>query len=289
MSFGYERQPNAMLEDSAVLDGFLYSRDGQTLIPEGAISEVTVTVLMPGDDPEFPTISSESGTIVTGEDGHGQFVVSPDFTTSAGEYKAMMTFTYDDGSLVGLTKSVVVDFTVVDPYVRAASSGSDASVDLAWLKLEDCFDSEMGGPWLRDQTMAVFDKTKVRAFVPEVIMNINETMPFSDYNESSYPWTQGSSGPLAAQGLLVATIRHLMRSYTEQPDVVSSPVAFMDRKRYQQAWKAIYDIESPLFDKWVKQYKLRGYDITHAALLVGAKAGRQLPGPMRSRNAGRGF
>jgi hypothetical protein len=289
MSFGYERQPNVMLNDSAILDGWLYNNAGDTLIPMGDITSAIVTILKPGDDPNTPSVQSNPADIVG--DGHAQFQVI-NLTDIPGEYKGVMTFDYTGVSSApypNALKSVIVDFTVIDPFVRSGSAVSDPYVDMAWLKLEDCFDSELGGPWLRDQTLAVFDKTKIRAFIPEVIMNVNETMPFSDYTEASYPWSQGSYGPLAAQGLLVASIRHLMRSYTEQPDVVSSPVAFMDRKRYQQAWKAVYDVEAPLFDKWTKQVKLRGYDITHGSLLLGTKAGRMLPGPMRSRNVGRGF
>ena len=287
MSFGYERQPNVMLNDSAVLNGYIYNDDGTELISESAISSVVVTLVKPNGDPTAPDLDAVPGTV--GGPGHGYYIVDPSLTNVPGEYKAVMTFTYDNGMMATLTKSVVVDFTVSDPFVRSGAQPYDPAVDSAWLMLEDCFDSEYGGPWLRDMTLAIFDKTKIAAFVPQVIMNINETMPFSDFTSDSFPYTQGSSTPLVAQGLLCASVRHLMRSYTEQPDVVSSPVAFMDRKKYQQAWKAIYDVEQPLFDKWVKQYKLRGYDITHAAVLLGTKAGRMLPAPMRSRNVGRGF
>ena len=288
MSFGYERQPNVMLHDSAVLNGYIYTADGLNLIPATDIASVVVTLVKPNGDPNAPDLNAVAGQVGT-DDGHGFYVVDPSLTDVAGEYKAIMTFTYDDGAITGLTKSTVVDFTVSDPFVRSGAQPYDPAVDSAWLMLEDCFDSEYGGPWLRDMTLAIFDKTKISAFVPQVIMNINETMPFSDFTADSFPYGLGSSTPLVAQGLLCASVRHLMRSYTEQPDVVSSPVAFMDRKKYQQAWKAIYDVEQPLFDKWVKQYKLRGYDITHAAVLLGTKAGRMLPAPMRSRNVGRGF
>jgi hypothetical protein len=135
----------------------------------------------------------------------------------------------------------------------------------------------------------VFDKTKVRELAPGVIMQINQQMPYSDYSVDTYPWTGSDATPLFAQGLLSATIRHLMRSYTEQPDVTSSPVAFLDRKKYSQAWKAVYDVENALWERWLQRWKLRSYDITHAAVLLGSKAGRNLSAPMRSRYVGRGY
>lgn len=287
MSFGYERIGRIFLNDSKVLEAFLYSQDDQNPIPQGDIVSVTFTVLKPSDEPSAPTINGSVGNVIA--DGTGQFVVNGAFNDEEGEYRAFASFTYNEGSLSGLVKTIPMFYDVVDTFERTGPHISDPYVDQAWLKLEDCFDSEFGGPWLRDMTMRVFDKTKMRSLAPEVMLAINQQMPFTDYTADSFPYTQGDAGALFAQGLLVSTIRHLMRSYTEQPDVVSSPVAFLDRKKYQQAWKLQYDVEVALFDRWVNRWKLRSYDLTHAAVLLGTKAGRMLPAPMRSRNVGRGF
>jgi hypothetical protein len=287
MSFGYERVGRIFLNDSKVLQAFLYSLDDQTLVPQADIDSVDFTVLKPSDDPALPTVDAQAGTVIA--DGTGQYVVAGTVNDEEGEYRAYATFTYDDGTLTGLTKTVPVFYDVIDAFERTGPHVSDPYVDQAWLKLEDCFDSEFGGPWLRDMTMRVFDKTKMRALAPEVLLAVNQQMPFTDYTIDSFPYDGVDAGALFAQGLLVSTIRHLMRSYTEQPDVMSSPVAFMDRKRYQQAWKAQYDVEQQLFERWLNRWKLRSYDLTHASVLLGTKAGRMLPAPMRSRNVGRGF
>lgn len=287
MSFGYERVGRIFLNDSKVLEAYLYSLDEQTLIPQGDIAEVKFTVLKPSDDPATPTVNGANGT-VTG-DGTGQYVVSGSVNNEEGDYRAFATFRYNEGTLTNLTKTVPVFYSVVDAFERAGPHVSDPYVAQAWMKLEDCFDSEFGGPWLRDMTMRVFDQTKMRALAPEVILAINQQMPFTDYTVDTFPYDTGDAGPLFAQGLLVAAIRHLMRSYTEQPDVMSSPVAFMDRKRYQQAWKLQYDVELRMFERWLNRWKLRSYDITHASVLLGSKAGRMLPAPMRGRNVSRGW
>jgi hypothetical protein len=278
-----------MLNNSAVLNAYLYDSTDENLIPEANITGVTFTIVKPDGDPTAPDIDHVAGTVVAGEDGHGQYVVDPSLTDIEGEYKGFASFTFTEGTLTGLVRSVTVDFTVSDPLVRVGASASDGSIRQAWMKIEDCFDSEQGGPWLRDMTLAVFDQTKVRGLVPEVLLDVNNQMPYTDFTEASFPYTTQDGEALIAQGLLVSTIRHLMRSYTEQPDVTSSPVAFMDRKRYQDRWKAQYDVEKLVWDKWLNRWKLRAYDITHGSLLLGSKAGRMLPAPMRSRNVGRGF
>ena len=276
-----------MINDSIVLNAYLFSGDDETLVPEGDITGVTFTVLVPGDDPESPTLDHVDGTIVA--DGHGQFQVDPSINGVQGQYKGFAQFTYNEGDLTNLHKSWVTDYDVFDPFVRAVPSPADAAIDQCWMKLEDCFDSEIGGPWLRDMTLAVFDKSKINGFIPEVLLEVNQQMPFTDYDVEGFPYDLNDGGALFAEGLLVSTIRHLMRAYTEQPDVTGSPVGFLDRRRYQQAWKSIYDVEMERFKHWLNRWKLRSYDLDHSALLVGNKAGRMLPAPMRSRNVGRGF
>lgn len=287
MSFGYQRLGRAFLGDSKILDAYLFQSDGQTPVAKGNIHEVKFTVRKPSDDPNIPSIDAQPGVIV-GE-GAGQFVVPGTTNNEEGEYRAFAQFTYDEDALVNLVATVPIFYDIIDAFERTGPSNIDPAVDAAWLKLEDCFDSEFGGPWLRDQTFRVFDKTKMRSLAPETLLMINETMPYTDHTLDNYPYEEGSANALFAQGLLVSTIRHLMRSYTEQPEPVSSPVAYMSRLKYQQAWKAIYDIEVALFDKWLYLWKLRSYNITTGAVLIGTKAGRMLPAPMRSRNVGRGF
>jgi len=290
MAFGYDRIGRYFLNNSAVLEADLYTQDNQVPIPLADITAVVFTILKPGDDPGAPTIDAAPGTVEA--DGLGRYVVDAAVNDTEGEYRAFATFTYDEGAMVGLTKSVPVFYDVIDVFERAGPSAVDPAVDMAWTMLEDCFDSEFGGPWLRDMTMRVFDKTKVRELAPSVMLQINSQMPLTSYTLDStngYPWANADATALFGQGLLVASIRHLMRSYTEQPDIVSSPVAFMDRKKYSQSWKAVYDVENPIWERWVARFKMQGYDITHGSLLLGSKAGRMLPAPMRSRNVGRGF
>jgi hypothetical protein len=268
--------------DTATLNAYIFEEDDETPVPLTDIAGVNFTVRKPGDPPNSPSIN-QPGTIP--EDGLGQYIVQSVDTDVAGEYLSRAQFTLTDGTV----RSVIVDFDVIDPFEEVGSSPGDSAVDSAWRMLEDLFDSELGGPWLRDMTKARFDKSKMRLLIPQVLLEINYVQPQSGYTEITFPYTANDGTALFAQGLLVATIRHLMRSYTEQPDVMNSPVGFLDRKRYTQAWKFIYDIEEAKFQKWLWGWKLYTFRSSNAALLVGTKAGRLLPAPLRSRSAGRGW
>ena len=174
--FGYDRPRKAFEGDDITIDAFLFQEDGESLVPQADINTVTFTVAAPGEDPSnAPSVDAQAGTVV--DDGHGQFVVPGAVNGSQGNYLGKAVFNYNVG-LVALNRTVPFEYTVVDAFERSAvGSPLDESVALAWLKLSDCFDSELGGPWLRDMTKDHFDHSKVRALADEVMLQINTVMP----------------------------------------------------------------------------------------------------------------
>lgn len=286
MSFGYDRQPRIFVADSAPLVAYLYDRENEDLVPRADLVEALFTVIRPGDDPTAPIVQAQPGQI-TG-DGTAEYIVPDALNSVAGHYIGRAQFTVVSGT-GNIKRSVPVEYDVVDPFSTPGPQPGDPAVDMAWKKLEDCFDSELGGPWLRDMTLARFDRNKVAELAPEVMLEINSVMPQSSYNMTSFPWNDRDGTALFAQGLLVATIRHLMRSYTEQPTVMNSTVGYFNREKYQQAWSVMYQIELDRFEKWVQLWKAREYNLSSGSLLVGSKAGRMLPAPMRTRSVGRGY
>jgi hypothetical protein len=283
ISFGFTSELRVFTGDTALLNAYITEEDDETPVAQDDIAGVTFTVRRPGDPPNSPAIDQQPGTIP--EDGLGQFLVPANITTVAGEYLARAQFTLTDGTI----KSVIMDFDVIDPFEDVGASPGDGVVDMTWRMFEDLFDSELGGPWLRDMTKARFDKTKLRQLIPQALMDINFQQPQTDFSEDNFPYSVNDGTALFAQALLVASVRHLMRSYTEQPDVMNSQVGFFDRKRYTQAWKFIYDIEEAKLKEWLWGWKLYIYRSNNSALLVGIKAGRILPASLRSRGIWRGY
>jgi hypothetical protein len=281
-SFGYERQKRVFVGDTATLYAFLYENDDQNLVSFVNINQVLFTVKRPSDPTDTPSISGAQGTI-TG-DGAAEYLVPSAAITEPGEYLSIAQFQLNDGR----KKSVIVDFDVVDPFEAISTGPFDPWIDLTWRKIEDCFDSEIGGPWLRDMTLARFDKSKIRTLLPEALLDINVQQPITSFNESSFP-RDDTGGALLSQALLVSTLRHLVRSYTEQPDVTSSPVAFLDRKRYSEAWATVLKIEEPEYRRVLALWKRQFFGFGTSKLLVSSKAGRLVPAPMRTRYSGRGY
>lgn len=280
MSFGYERQKRVFVNDTALLNAYIYEADDETLIPLTAINAALFTVKKPSSSSAI--ILNDPGTIIG--DGHAQYLVDSLIVDEPGEYLATAQFVLNNGE----KRTIIVDFDAVDPFETTGASNIDPWIDLTWRKLEDCFDSEIGGPWLRDMTMARFDKSKIKLLLPDALLDINVQQPVTGFTEDSFPLDH-NGGALLSQGLLVVTIRHLMRSYAEQPDTDNSPVAFLDRRRYQETWGKMLEIEEAQYRRVLALWKRQYFGFGKSKLLVATKAGRLIPAPMRSRYMGRGY
>ena len=288
MPYGFDRRERVFLNDTHTIEAFLYDTEGEQLIPKNDISGVLFSVLKPGDTPASPSVNAQAGTVP--DDGKGLYTVPANIHSVQGDYRVLARFTYTEKGIGGRVKTVPLTYEVADVFARAdAPATSDPAISLAWMRLEDCFDSDQGGPWLRDMTLANFDKAKLKDFIPNALLNINATQPQTSYNADSFPWTERDGTALFGYAIFIETVKHLMRSYVEQPNVMNSQVGYLDRTRYQQAWNQIYQVEKPEFDRILELWKRAELDISHGALLVGNKAGRYMSAPSRTRSAGRGY
>lgn len=197
-----------------------------------------------------------------------------------GLYKGRARFTLDDSSV----RSTPLSFESIDPFDDIGITDIDNVIDRAWMKLEDCFDSELGGPHLRDRTLAIFDKEKMSLLLPDALFNINnEFTPITSYTEENFPYNP--SGPLLTQALLVETIYHLMRSYAEQPlPVGAGQISYFDRRDYLQRWQTILQMEETKYLRWLALFKNELMGFGSGALLVGGYATyARMPRFMRAR------
>ena len=290
MSFGYQRQPRVYVGDTAKLTAFVYvqqeATDEEQLVPYTQLQSATFKIQRPFDDPG--TYVYLDGSPV--DDGEVTVLVPSSVNDAAGQYHAIVQIVFgpDNDSTQWQTRSVIVDYDVADPFEVSGSSAVDPAVDSAWSRLEDCFDSEDGGPWLRDMTMARFDKSRMRQFTGDVFFDINNQMPRTNFTPDGFNYGKFDGLAVVAQGLLTHSIRHLMRSYTEQPDILNSPVGYADRKRYYDTWAQQYQIESQRYDRMLELYKRNFFD-QGTRMLVSSKAGRAIYGPQRQRGVWRGY
>jgi hypothetical protein len=262
----------------------LYAAVRVNEVPVGAndIASVSFTVQLPNDQ----TVGPVEGEVQ--EDGQGYYQWTE--TEEPGEYYAQAQFTL----VTGEKRSVMVNFAVLDPFDVTPLTPMEIVVDEVWFRLEDCFDSIEGGPWLRDITLAHFDKLKIARFIPETLLDINVQMPpttavITDFTTPQANGEPNALLPILAKGVLCKTIMHLVRSYSEQPVPQGGQIVYEDRTRYKDNWMAVYKSEHEDYITMVRLWKRGFLHLGHSALLVSSKAGRLFPyGTMRSRNVGRG-
>jgi hypothetical protein len=291
MSLGYDRELKIFnLNDTASLVVTLYDE-----MDEPYTAEELISVKFVIQSPDGTKIE-ETGEI--GTDGTGR--LNYEGTEELGHYRVVATFNTSKSG----RKSVHCDFETVDPWDESEPSQSWYAANDAWEKFEDCFDSEEGGPWLTDMTKNVFNKQKMERFIDDALLSINVQNPTtsatldefiqpphteSGGEEKHFPAQATSSLPVLTQALVLQLIRHLMRSYVEQPTVAGSPISWQERRDYLQRWKEVYAIELEEYKRILALWKRQFLELGATRSLVSSKAGRLLAAPLRTRNVGRGY
>lgn len=280
MSLGYNREYKVVnLGDTAELTATIYDNEDNPYSSE-ELTSVTFVIQAPDG-----TKTEHQGTVE--EDGTGRYNFNE--TTQVGHYTGMATFRTDEGK-----KSTNVDFETIDPFMETEPSLSWVVANDAWEKFEDLFDSEEGGPWLKDMTLSVFNKNKMESFIDDALIVINglthETaFSVGEFVSEGPPVERTSNLPILTQGVVLQIIRHLMRSYVEQPNPVGAQIAWHDRRDYLMRWKEVYAIEQEAYKQMLALWKRQFLGLGQTRSLVSSKAGRLLPAPMRARNVGRGY
>jgi len=241
--------------DTARVPLFLYEEDGET--PLGANS-VSWTIKKPDT-----TTITEGPLEVTEAD----FVAKTNDTTAPGLYRIQATFTLLDGSKA----SAIDTFEVIDPLeVGGASDTADRILDGTWKKISDLFDSDLGGPWLRDKTEDIFNKQKMGLFLEDAIYIINNMyQPQTSYTIASWPQEHI---PLVSQALLVEMIYHFIRTYVEQPLVSGAPIMYFDRRDYMARWQSVLQAEEQKLMRMLDLFKTAEAGLGHTAVLIGGYA-----------------
>lgn len=266
--------------DTVEVYAYLYGRDEEP-VPQANLIGVNFTVQYP-DGIE----AGQVGEIT--DDGTG-YIRWTD-TTQIGHYPVLAQFQLYDGAL----QSVRADFEVIDPFDPPAPDVAEIVGDAVWNKVEDCFDAEAGGiegPWLREQTLNHFSRSKMPTFISQAMFSINYHNPPTNFTEDLFVVNGNPTGDfdLLVQGTFLPVIRHLMRSYAEQPDPQGAQISWHSRRDYLDRWAAVYKTETDVFKEWLALWKRQFLGLGRSKILVDSKAGRLTPAPLRTRFVGRGY
>jgi len=200
-----------------------------------------------------------------------RLVLSSVETSDAGLYYVL--WTYNLSAIPQEYRSDIEIPTTLSSQFEALSDGYRAIVEQTWDRFEDLFDSAVGGPHLREYTQSNFGRERLAGLLRIAIGKLNTaSQPHQSYSIEDNNFPFASWGALLEQALYVETVRHLMRSYVEQPDPQGINVARLDRTSYYQRWQSILSVEQSALDGMLDHFKIASMNLGRAGVLVAGGA-----------------
>jgi hypothetical protein len=243
-----------------------------------------VTVASVPTDAQGPvtvTVSNEDTLAILFErtadhDGVGQYSIdlTPDDTAGLGNYRALWVYQVN-GALKTFNGYYAVGSA--QPAYDQLAPDMKSVVDHVWIRFADLFDSPSGGPHLQTYFQANWSRGRVAQLMEFGVGYLNTmAQPFSTYSVATFPTAQW--GPLLEQATLVECLKHLRRSYVEQPDYQGGSISRLDRRDYLQRWEDVLADEQALMRSQMDVFKISQMGLGRPAILVsGGVFGRWAP------------
>lgn len=171
------------------------------------------------------------------------------------------------------------------PAYDALDVGFKDIVESVYMRFADLFDSPLGGPHLQVYFQTRFGRGRMAQLLKVAVGRLNSVaQPHGTYTldpqVQPYPYQQW--GSLLEQGLYIETIKHLIRSYTEQPDATGVVTARMDRRDYTDRWRAVLADEAADYTGMLDTFKIANMGLGRPRVLVSGGVYGNLTSPIRT-------
>lgn len=170
-------------------------------------------------------------------------------------------------------------------------------VENIWWRFADLFDSPLGGPHLQVYMQSHFGRERLSQILISSIGRMNiVSQPVMRYGlghdvDGQAPFPVASYGSMLESRGVIEVIKHLIRSYTEQPRIDGVATARADRRDYPDRWRQVLRDEEREYEDMLDGFKIAHMGLGRPAVAV---AGGMYPrlNPMyvtRGMLAARGF
>jgi len=222
-------------------------------------------------DPIGPLIitATEGVDIDHPEVGVYTYTINPPVTNIVCLLKAV--WTYQVGG-VNLTYTEHLQIRDPMPTYDGFSDDEKGAVQMIVNLFADSYDSTTGGPHLIEEFQTKFTNERIAQLLNWAVQKMNMTkQPITGWMLST-PGTAGNFPPpywgLLIMGGYIEVLKHLVRSYVEQPDIRNADVAYLDRRDYQQRWKAVLEDEKEQYDQMLVLVKRKMMNLGASSMLV---------------------
>lgn len=147
-------------------------------------------------------------------------------------------------------------------------------VEQVWIRFADLFDSPWGGPHLQVYVQTHFGRNRIAQLLSKALQPLNSaSMPHASYplGGDDFPFTEW--GGLLVSSLYIEVVKHLRRSYTEQPEaVLGTAVSRLDRRDYFNRWGEILADEQTEYERDLDRWKRAHMGLGNFSVLVAGGA-----------------
>lgn len=248
---------------------------GQIGDPDANLVKVTMT-------------SEKTGVVVftdrvatRAEEGAYELQLTSEETAVTGGYHLAWSYQIDG---IGEVYETYIEVGQFSPDYAALADPMKAIVEQGWNRFEDLYDSPLGGPNLQVYAQSHFNRGRVAQLLRIAMGILNTTaQPFQTYTldgdgGAAFPVTRW--GPLLEQALYVEILKHLRRSYVEQPVLQGGEVTRLDRRDYFDRWDRVLQDEREQLKEQLDVFKIRAMGLGRPAVLVSGGAYGRMPSPV---------
>lgn len=256
--------------------GLQVMRDGAAADADG-----TVTVALLVDDDSGTQVFSRAAT----HSGPGAYsvVLTSRETATPGPYVLVWDYLVASSSEEW---RVWLEVGKTSPEYDVLTDDMQGLIESCWNRFSDLFDFSTEGPHLQSYVQGNFGRNRLAQLLRIACGRLNTiSQPFQTYTidgdgGASFPVAQW--GSLLESALYVECLRHLMRSYVEQPDVQGgSGVSRLDRRDYLDRWGSVLQEEQAVLKDQLDTFKIANMGLGRARVLTsGGAYGRW--GPTRA-------
>lgn len=236
-------------------------------VPGSADDDVSASLYLDGESvAEFTRVVPEGA-----QTGVYPITLSSADTANPGDYELRWAYEVDAVTQMFATS---LEFGPSAPAYDALGAGWAGVIDDVWAQFADLFDSPFGGPNLQTYVQTKFGRNRLAQLLKLALQDLNNiSNPHQsfEFDGDGFPFAQW--GGLLQQALYVQVLKHLVRSYTEQPEVlIATAVSRVDRRDYMQRWNEVLAAEQAEFRTNLGRYKMAFLGLGNAHVLVSGGA-----------------
>ena len=238
--------------------------------PGDADGDVTVALLH-DDDSQAQVVSKAAEHPAAGE--YTVRLTSKE-TATPGPY--VLVWSYD---VAGSEEELRVWLEVgkAAPEYDVLSDVMKGVIETTWNRFSDLFDFATEGPHLQSYVQSNFGRNRLAQLLRIAVGRLNTVaQPYLTYTldgDGGAAFPVARWGSLLESALYVECLKHLMRSYVEQPEVQSgSGVSRLDRRDYLDRWGIILQGEEQVLKNQLDTFKISHMGLGTARVLVSGGA-----------------